>query len=181
MSRKGHKPINISDQVKVTLTGSVLNFIKDDKSFDVEIPECINVSVSDKIVLKRKDDSKQTKSLHGLTFTLINNALRDLNNKTVNKLEFSGTGYRAKTTNNKLVLSMGYSHDIVVDIPDGVDIDVVKNTITISGHDRHQIGDLTAKIRSMRPPEVYKGKGIRYVNELVKRKAGKAAQAAVKE
>ena len=128
------------------------------------------------IVLSRKDELQKTRALHGLYRALIQNAVTGVSKGFTKGLELHGVGYRASVTGKKLELSLGYSHSIIFDIPDGIEIKVEKQTaVSITGANRELVGQVAAKIRSFRPPEPYLGKGVRYAGEHIRRKAGKSA------
>lgn len=129
-----------------------------------------------KVVLTREDDSSESKSLHGLYKVLIQNAVNGVSQGFSKALELHGVGYRANVQGKKLELSLGFSHPISYDIPEGIEIKVDKQTnVAVNGADKALVGQVAAKIRSFRPPEPYLGKGVRYVGEVIRRKAGKSA------
>ena len=128
-----------------------------------------------KVFVTRKDQEKSTRSLHGLYARLIKNMIIGAKDGFTKVLEFNGTGYRAAIVGEELVLNMGYSHDVKLEIPKELKVTVVKNTIVIIGTSRELVGNFAAKTREVRGPEVYKGKGIKYKGEFIKRKAGKTA------
>ncbi|MEX0934665.1 MAG: 50S ribosomal protein L6, partial [Candidatus Saccharimonadales bacterium] len=128
----------------------------------------------------RKDDEPESRGRHGLIRTLINNAVVGVSEGFLKVLEVEGVGFKVSLSGNKLILNLGYSHPHEVILPEGVEAKVEGNTITISGYDKQLIGQIAANIRSLRPPEPYKGKGIRYQGEHIIRKAGKAAGVATK-
>lgn len=177
MSRIGKKPIKILEGMKVNMSNNLLRIESNSNQLEIRLPEEISVEISsDKVILKPKDDSLASKSLHGLMARLIGNAIYDLKNGVSIKLNFKGSGYRARVENNQLILNMGYSHEIKLEIPKGINVSVAKNVISVEGFSRQQVSELAAKIRRVRPPEVYKGKGIKYFDEEIRKKAGKAAQ-----
>jgi large subunit ribosomal protein L6 len=140
-----------------------------------ELPSGINAEIADgKILVKRRDDSKPQRALHGLTRALLNNAVVGVTKGFSKDLEIQGVGYRAQIAGKNVSFTLGYTHAIDFPIPDGIQIAVEKQTkLTVTGIDRQQVGHVAAKIRSLRPPDVYKGKGVRYANEQVRKKAGK--------
>ncbi len=146
----------------------------------LEYPEPISVSVEGATVnVARPNDEKRNRALHGLTRTLIANMVEGVTNGFQKNLEIQGVGYRAQLQGKKLGLQLGFSHPVVFDPPTGIDIKVEgQNKIQISGADKQQVGQVAAHIRSIRPPEPYKGKGIRYQGERVRRKLGKAGKTA---
>ena len=138
----------------------------------------MKVEISDaEIIVSRPDDNKENRSLHGLTRTLIANMVEGVTNGFSKELEVNGVGYRAQKQGNDLVLTIGYSHSVVMTAPEGISIDVpAPNKIIISGADKQKVGQLAAEIREKRPPEPYKGKGIKYATEHIRRKEGKAGK-----
>jgi large subunit ribosomal protein L6 len=177
MSRIGKRKIVFNDNVKVHLSGDSLLLSSDKGEMKISIPPELKINLSDNSLLcDRINDEKKSRALQGLVARIINTRMDDLSNGFKKTLEFKGTGFRARVENGKLILSMGFSHEIELGIPEGVEVSVVKNQIVISGSHRNLIGEFAARVREVRPPEVYKGKGIRYIDEHVRRKAGKAAQ-----
>ena len=177
MSRVGNRPIKIDQGVSVTVADGVVDVKSDRGQLNFSLPSGITAQISDgQIKIGKTNDNKNTRALHGLSARLIGNMIHDLRDNYKKVLEFKGTGYRVKAENGKLFLNMGYSHEIVIDIAPGINLTVVKNKIIIEGVDRMAIGQLAAVIRGVRPPEPYKGKGIKYETEIVKKKDGKAAQ-----
>lgn len=133
------------------------------------------------VIVKRKKEDKLSKSLHGLTRSLINNMVIGVSKGWDKKLELIGVGYRAQISGDKLTLAVGYSHPVEIMAPEGIKFEVADNTkITVSGIDKNLVGQIAATIRKVRPPEPYQGKGIRYSGEYVRRKAGKAGKVGVK-
>lgn len=178
MSRVGKAPIVLDDKVQVAVSGQNVVSVKGAKSsLLIPVQPHIDVKVVDKqIVLTRKDDSKQTRALHGLYRALLQNAVTGLSKGFTKVLELHGVGYRANVAGKKLELSLGFSHPISFDIPEGVEIKVEKQTtISVTCADKALLGQVAAKIRSFRPPEPYLGKGVRYAAEKIRRKAGKSA------
>ena len=177
MSRVGKKPIVIPDKVKVNVTdGKVLVEGPLGKLSQVVSPET-KVEVKDKEVLvTRKDDEPKSRAIHGLMRALIQNMVTGVATGFSKELDIQGVGYRAEVKGNLLNLSLGFSHPMEFPIPDGIKIKVDKQThVVISGFNKTQVGQIASDLRKIRPPEPYKGKGVRYSNEVVKRKAGKAA------
>lgn len=179
MSRIGKMPIKIPEGVKVDIqdkkviisgTNGELRYI-----LDPQIGMSINNNTRE-IVLTRKNDSNTSRALHGLSRSLIYNMILGVCEGFRKELEISGVGYRASLQDNKIVLQVGFSHPVEVQPPEGITFGVSKNIITVSGCDKQKVGELAAKIRSIRPPEPYKGKGIKYVGEKIRRKLGKAAK-----
>jgi len=180
MSRVGRKPIPIPSGVSVeALDGGVR--VKGPKGTLTErMPARVAISVeSGKVSVARSDDDKNTRALHGLARALIQNMVRGVVEPFVKELEIQGVGYRADVAGKTLKLLLGFSHPVELAIPEGLKIAVDKNVmIRIEGINRQQVGQFAADLRSIRPPEPYKGKGIRYVGERVRRKVGKAGAAA---
>jgi large subunit ribosomal protein L6 len=144
-----------------------------------QVPPRISVEVGDKaITVKRQGDDRQARSLHGLTRNLLANIVTGLSTGFTQTLEIVGVGYRAEVKGNAIQLSLGYSHPILYQLPDGVHAKVDRQTmLTLEGNNRQVLGEVAAQIRALRPPEPYKGKGVKYTEERIRRKAGKAAGA----
>ncbi len=178
MSRIGKLPIAIPDGVEVKIEGQVVTAKGPLGSETVEVRPEVKVEKQDnKVVLTRDNDDRKSRSLHGLSRTLVANAINGVKTGFVKKLEIVGVGYRAAMQGNTLNMALGYSHPIDIIAPEGIKITVDQNTkITISGANKQLVGDIAALIRSKRPPEVYKGKGIKYEGEHIRRKAGKTGK-----
>ena len=178
MSRIGKLPVHIPDGVEVKVENNLVSAKGPMGSESVQIREEIEVKIDGKeIVLTRKNDDRKSRSLHGLSRTLVQNVVTGVKDGFTKKLEIQGVGYRAQMQGTAINLQLGYSHPIVIEPPQGIKIAVEANTkITVSGSNKQMVGDVAAQIRSKRPPEVYKGKGIRYEGEFVRRKAGKAGK-----
>lgn len=178
MSRIGKKPVEIPSGVEVKVDGQVVTAKGPQGTESVTVRDEIKVSVTDnKIVLEPASDDRKTGALHGLSRTLVANAVEGVSKGFEKKLEITGVGYRANMDGTKLNLVLGYSHPILLDPPAGISITVEKNTeIFVKGSNKQLVGDMAAAIRSKRPPEVYKGKGVRYQGEVIRRKAGKAGK-----
>jgi large subunit ribosomal protein L6 len=177
VSRVGALPIKLADGVEIKV-GKQEVAVKGPKgSLSRDIHPQMKVEVSGgQVTVQRPSDSKQFKSLHGLYRTLINNMVVGVTEGFQKKLEIVGVGYKGEMKNNKLVLQLGYSHPIVLTPPEGITIEVDGGTrLSISGIDKELVGKVAAKIRSFRPPEPYKGKGVKYEDEHIRRKAGKTA------
>lgn len=179
MSRIGLKPIVIPNGVEVKISDKNLVEVKGPKGtlkeqFDPNMDIKIDGNV---ITVNRPNDLKKYKSLHGLTRTLIANMIEGVTNGYSKKLEIVGTGYRAQKQGKKLVLNLGYSHPIEMEDPEGIEVEVPQQTqIIVKGIDKQLVGNYAAKIRDLRKPEPYKGKGIRYADEVVRRKVGKTGK-----
>lgn len=175
MSRIGIQPINLPENVTVTLEkGSALVKGVNGETV-VAIPEGIEVSQADNVVtVSRKNELKLTRSLHGTVRALLNNAVTGVSTGWKRQLDIVGSGYRAAVNGKELELHIGYSHTVVMAIPENIEVKVVKNSLVITGHDRQEVGQFAAVIRSKRKPEPYKGKGIKFHEEVIRRKVGKA-------
>ena len=178
MSRIGKKPVEIPSGVEVKLDGQTIT-VKGPKGTEtVTVRDEIKMSVQDNhIILEPLNDERKTGALHGLSRTLVANAIERVSKGFEKKLEIQGVGYRANTEGTKLNLVLGFSHPVLIDPPEGITITVEANTkISVKGTNKQTVGDVAAAIRSKRPPEVYKGKGVRYEGEYIRRKAGKAGK-----
>ena len=178
MSRIGKNPVMFDDKVQVNVTPANEVVVKGGKSsLNIKMNPAISAKVDGKkVVLSRKDDSKESRALHGLYRALIQNAVVGVGKGFTRGLELHGVGYRANVAGKKLELSLGFSHPVVFDIPEGIEIKVDKQTaISVTGASKELVGQVAAKIRSFRPPEPYLGKGVRYAGENIRRKAGKSA------
>ncbi len=180
MSRVGRKPILIAAEVKVQKTDRHVKVTGPKGELSADVHPDLGVEVKDnRIFLTRSSDVKEYRSLHGLWRALIQNMITGVTTGYSKKLEIVGVGYRAEMKGKKLQLLLGYSHPILFAPPEGVKIETPAQTnITISGIDKQLVGQVAAKIRSFRVPEPYKGKGVKYEGEYIRRKAGKAAAAA---
>ena len=178
MSRIGRKPINIPAGVEAKFENGVMT-VKGPKgtlSRNVH-PNMIVEKDGNTLTVSRPNDDKMNRSLHGLTRTLINNMVVGTNESYKKELEVNGVGYRCEVKGNVLTLKIGYSHDVVMTAPEGVTIEVPNpNKVVVSGPDKQVVGQFAANIREKRPPEPYKGKGIKYVDEYIRRKEGKAGK-----
>ncbi|MBR3674434.1 MAG: 50S ribosomal protein L6 [Clostridia bacterium] len=178
MSRIGNKPITIPAGVEVTLDGNVITVKGPKGTLTKELHKNMEVSVNGtEITVKRPDDEAFNRSLHGLTRTLINNMIEGVEKQFSRTLEVNGVGYRAQLKGKKLVMNLGYSHPVEMDAPEGITFEVPNpNTIIIKGVDKEVVGQTAAVVRTKRPPEVYRGKGIKYAEEHIRRKEGKAGK-----
>jgi large subunit ribosomal protein L6 len=181
MSRIGRKPLEIPKGVTVSITGDAVSTkgpkgtltLKRHK--DIEIKQTKDEDKKDVIVFERRGNLGSQRAAHGLMRALVGNMLTGVTQGFTRQLEINGVGYKAEIKGPKVLLSLGFSHPIEYQLPDGISAKVEKNLLLLSGIDRQALGAATAKIRSFRPPEPYKGKGIKYVEETVRRKAGKTA------
>ncbi len=178
MSRIGKLPVQIPDGVEVKVENNLVTAKGPMGTESVQIREEIEVKLEGKeIVLTRKEDDRKSRSLHGLSRTLVQNVVTGVKEGFTKKLEIQGVGYRAQMQGTAINLQLGYSHPVIIEPPAGIKIAVEANTkITVTGSNKQMVGDVAAQIRSKRPPEVYKGKGVRYEGEYVRRKAGKAGK-----
>jgi large subunit ribosomal protein L6 len=179
MSRIGKKPINIPSGVTVDIKDTLVKVKgpKGELSLDLR-PEVIVAKTDSQLnVTVKKPDVKLHKALWGLSRALINNMIVGVTSGFSKILEINGVGYKAAITGKKLILNLGYSHPIEMEVPKDLEVKVEKNTITISGTDRQLVGQFAAVVRDQRPPEPYKGKGIKYSDEVIRRKAGKVVKA----
>ncbi len=178
MSRIGNKPINVPDGVEVTIDGKHITVKGPKGTLEREVHKNMTVTLNEKtITVTRLNDEAANKSLHGLTRTLINNMIEGVLHEYKRELEINGVGYRAQKKGNKLVMNLGYSHPVEMDPPAGITFDVAdSNHITVRGIDKELVGQTAAVVRTKRPPEVYRGKGIKYAEEHIRRKEGKAGK-----
>ena len=176
MSRIGRMPIPVPSGVTVTIDGNVVSVKGPKGELSREIPKDITITQEDGVLnVTRPSDEKEHRSLHGLTRTLVSNMVIGVTKGFTKNLEIAGVGYRAAKSGTKLALTLGFSHPVEVEPPKGITIDVPAPTkIVVSGIDKEAVGALAAKIRSFREPEPYKGKGIKYEGEVIRRKVGKA-------
>ncbi len=180
MSRIGKAPVVAPQGVQFTLQGSTLTCKGPKGSLSLAVGEGISAKVEgNQVVFSRTGDSKQLRAMHGTTRALAANMAEGVTQGYSKRLEIVGVGYKATLQGKKLALNVGFANTIEVAIPDGVKVEVPDpNHVNVSGLDKHMVGQVAADIRASRPPEPYKGKGVRYMNETVRRKAGKAAAGA---
>jgi len=176
MSRVGKRPIAIPSGVTVNLSDSEVQVKGPRGELACPIPTGITAKVEeDNLVFDRADDSKPAKTNHGLARALANNLIVGVTDGFVKKLEIEGVGYRADVKGKSLNLLLGFSHPVEMSIPEGLKVSVDQNTsVSIEGADKQAVGQFAADVRSLRPPEPYKGKGVRYADEHIRRKVGKA-------
>lgn len=176
MSRVGNKPIEIKEGVNVEVAGQDVKAKGPKGELSITLNKGITAKVEEgKISLTVANDSTELGKLHGLSRTLVSNMVEGVSTGFEKKLEFHGVGYRANVEGRDLVLNLGYSHPIKYTPKEGIEIKVEKNVITVAGIDKQLVGQTAAEIREFRKPEPYKGKGIKYEDEHIRRKAGKAA------
>ncbi len=178
MSRVGKKPVKIPEGVTVQVDGQKVSVSgpKGALTYDFRPEVAIKVD-GNQVLVEREGDTAKAKSLHGLSRTLVENMVRGTDKGWNKGLELVGVGYRAEVSGANLVLSVGFSHPVKFTAPPGITFSVNQNQINVSGIDKQLVGETAAKIRRIRPPEPYKGKGIKYIGEVIRRKAGKAAKA----
>ena len=177
MSRVGEKPIILPEGVKVQIEGNIFTVEGPKGRLTGEVPPGMKVEVGEKeIRVKRPSDKKFYRSLHGLSRSLLANMIEGVSKGFQKSLEIIGVGYKANLKGDRLILSLGFSHPVEFPVPQGIEIKVEKGTqITVSGADKGLVGEIASDIRALKLPEPYKGKGIRYKGEYIKRKVGKAA------
>ena len=178
MSRIGNMPIVIPEGVEITVDGKHITVKGPKGTLERDIHANMSVEIKDgKLTVVKADDSTMSNSLHGLTRTLIRNMIEGVVNEYKVELEVNGVGYRAQKQGNNLNLTLGYSHPVIVEAPEGITFDVPSQTeIIVKGIDKELVGQTAAVIRTKRPPEVYRGKGIKYAEEVIRRKEGKAGK-----
>jgi large subunit ribosomal protein L6 len=179
MSKIAKKPVMLKEGISVSFEGQEIRVSGPKGNLSFTIPSGIKAELKEGqvVVTQVKANDKTTNALFGLVRAMINNLVKGVMDGFEKKLELSGVGYRAQASGNTLTLSVGYSHPVIIKANEGVNFTVEENIITVSGIDKALVGNIAAKVRSIRPPEPYKGKGIKYVGERVRRKAGKAAKA----
>lgn len=178
MSRIGKRPIQIPNKVSVDIQGQQITVKGPKGTLERVLPEQVVVTQEgDTLVVTTVDDSRVSRQRHGLSRTLVANMVDGVSQGFQKRLEIIGVGYRAQAQGSKLTLNVGYSKPVEMPMPEGIQVAVEKNTeVTISGINKEIVGNVAAKIRAVRPPEPYKGKGIRYAGEVVRRKVGKAGK-----
>ncbi|MBT3312823.1 MAG: 50S ribosomal protein L6 [Desulfobacterales bacterium] len=174
MSRVGKKPVEIPGSAKVTYKEKHLTIKGDKGKLSLEINPLVDLKIDDRlIVVEIKSDDRKTVALQGLTRSLVSNMIEGVSKGFERKLEINGIGYRAESKGKSVVFNLGYSHPIDFKLPEGISASIDKSLIVLSGIDKQLLGQTAASIRKLRPPEPYKGKGIKYVEEHIQRKAGK--------
>lgn len=178
MSRIGKRPITVPAKVQVTVDGTKVVVKGPKGELSRNLPPHVTVSQEgETLQVTRRDDSRTSRQMHGLSRTLVANMVEGVSQGFQRRLEIQGVGYRAAVQGRNLVLNMGYSHQVQIAPPEGIQFAVENNTnVIVSGYDKEVVGNTAAKIRAVRPPEPYKGKGIRYAGEVVRRKAGKTGK-----
>ncbi|BAZ03996.1 50S ribosomal protein L6 [Calothrix sp. NIES-3974] len=178
MSRIGKRPITVPAKVQLTINGNNV-IVKGPKGeLSRNLPMQVEIKQEgETVTVTRRNDSRVARQMHGLSRTLVANMVEGVSNGFQRRLELQGVGYRAAVQGKNLVLSVGYSHQVQIEPPEGVQFAVENNTnVIVSGFDKEVVGNTAARIRAVRPPEPYKGKGIRYAGEVVRRKAGKTGK-----
>ena len=178
MSRIGNKPITVPSGVEVKIDGQKITVKGPKGTLEREVHKNISLEMNEnEIKVMRKDDEPANKSLHGLTRSLINNMIIGVTDMYSKELQINGVGYRVAKQGNNLNLTLGYSHPVIFEAPQGITFDVPNpNTIIVKGIDKELVGQTAAVIRTKRPPEVYRGKGIKYADEVIRRKVGKTGK-----
>lgn len=179
MSRIGKKPIDIPGGVDVKLDGNTIRVRGPKGELHWSCPEAVSLSLDEgKVLVKRAGDSKPERSLHGLSRSLVANMVTGVSQGYQRVLEITGVGYRAQVQGNKIVFTLGYSHPVEFQLPQGMTaaVDQKQTTLTLTGTDKQQIGQVAANIRALRSPDAYKGKGVRYAGQRLKLKVGKAGK-----
>ncbi len=178
MSRIGNKPITVPAGVEVKLDGQHITVKGPKGTLERDINPEITVKLEEgTLTFSRSSEERLDKSLHGLTRTLVNNMIEGVQNEFTRELQINGVGYRVQKQGNDLNLSLGYSHPVIYKAPTGISFDVPNpNTIIVKGINKEQVGQVAAEIRTKRPPEVYRGKGIKYAEEVIRRKVGKTGK-----
>lgn len=175
MSKIGKRPILIPEGVMVTVEGKTVRFAGPKGELTIALPSALEAKIADgNVLVQRKDDTKPVKSLHGTFARLILDSIRGVSSGWTKTLELVGTGFRGRLEGSNLVLSVGFSHTVEFPQPVGITFEINENKIRVLGADRHIVGQTAANIRKIRPPEPYKGKGIKYEDEIIRKKAGKA-------
>jgi len=177
MSRIGKLPVEFGADIKVSSNGNVITFVKGKNSVDLDTKGNVEFSIDGNVLtFKNKSEAKEYRAFWGTYRALAQNIVVGLTTGYEKKLEINGVGYRAAVKGKTLNLQLGFSHDINYDLPEGMEATVEKNVITLKSHDKQKLGQVAAEIRSFRPPEPYKGKGVKYMEEHIVRKAGKTAK-----
>ena len=178
MSRIGRAPITIPAGVEVKVDGSTVTAKGPKGTLTKTMHSNMSIAMEGNVItVTRPNDNKENRSLHGLTRTLIANMVKGVSEGFSKELEINGIGYRAEKKGKDLVMKIGYSHDVIMTEPEGVTVEVpAPNKVIISGADKQVVGQFAAEVREKRPPEPYKGKGIKYVDEYIRRKEGKAGK-----
>ncbi|MBD3797802.1 MAG: 50S ribosomal protein L6 [Campylobacterales bacterium] len=177
MSRIGKNPVEFAVDIKVSANGNVITFAKGNKSVDLDTKGNVTFEVEgNTLTFKNLSDSREHRAYWGTYRALAQNIVTGLTTGYEKKLEINGVGYRAAVNGKVLNLQLGFSHDINYNLPEGVEAAVEKNVVSLKSHDKQLLGQVAAEVRAFRPPEPYKGKGVKYIDEHIVRKAGKTAK-----
>ena len=177
MSRIGRLPITVPSGVDVTIDGARISVKGPKGQLEHTLPTPITATLEEgQVIVARPDDERESRSLHGLSRTLINNMVLGVTEGFTKALEVVGTGYRVQAKGQDLEFALGYSHPVPVKCPEGISFTVEGNKVTVAGIDKQKVGETAANIRKLRKPDPYKGKGVRYAGEQIRRKAGKAGK-----
>ncbi|WP_428739166.1 50S ribosomal protein L6 [Sulfurimonas sp.] len=177
MSRIGKNPVEFAADIKVSANGDVITFAKGNKSVDLDTKGNVSFEIEGTtLTFKNLSDAREHRAFWGTYRALAQNIVTGLTTGYEKKLEINGVGYRAAVQGKVLNLQLGFSHDINYDLPEGIEAAVEKNVISLKSHDKQLLGQVAAEVRSFRPPEPYKGKGVKYIDEHIVRKAGKTAK-----
>jgi large subunit ribosomal protein L6 len=176
MSRVGKAPVALSDKIKVTFEPPTLTVNGPKGSLEMAVSDLVSLDINEsEIRVSVAQNHRKSRAMHGLMRSLIQNMVTGVSEGFTKSLEIQGVGYRAEADSKALTLNVGYSHPVVMPIPEGLSVEVEKNTIIhVKGTDKQQVGEMAARIRRVRKPEPYRGKGIRYLGEQIRRKVGKA-------
>lgn len=178
MSRVGKQPISLPEKVEVKVSSGAVDVKGPKGSLKFNLPKHVSVSVDSGVVnVSRDGDDRIARSMHGLCRNQIDNMVKGVSQGFVRELDINGVGYRAEVKGKELHMALGYSHPVIYALPNGIsaEVDAKRTKITLSGIDKQLLGNTAAKVRSFRPPEPYRGKGIKYVEETIRRKEGKSA------
>ena len=178
MSRIGNKPITVPDGVEVKIDGHKITVKGPKGTLEREVHKNISLEMNDNVIkVTRKNDEPANRSLHGLTRTLINNMIIGVTHEYTKELQINGVGYRVAKQGTGINMTLGYSHPVIMEAPEGITFDLTDaNHIVVRGIDKELVGQVANEVRSKRPPEVYRGKGIKYATEHIRRKEGKAGK-----
>ena len=178
MSRIGNKEIVVPENVEIKITENHISVKGPKGTLERDIHKNISLEMNENVIkVTRKDDEPANRALHGLTRTLINNMIIGVTQEYTKELQINGVGYRVQKQGNNLNLTLGYSHPVIFEAPAGITFDVPNaNTIIVRGIDKELVGQTAAEVRTKRPPEVYRGKGIKYADEVIRRKEGKTGK-----
>ncbi|KAF1074614.1 50S ribosomal protein L6 [Halodesulfovibrio sp. MK-HDV] len=176
MSRIGKQPVAIPSGIEVKIAGEVINVKGPKGSISTPVEATLNYEIADgNVVITRKDESRVARAQHGLRRTLVANCIEGVSKGFSKTLEVNGVGYKVAVKGKNVELAVGFSHPVVMPLPEGIEAKAEGNKLTVNGIDKQLVGEFAATVRRVRPPEPYKGKGIKYDNEQIRRKAGKSA------